>query len=198
MRPVMSPTGWRGRDFEVRTAHAWQCGRPDTAAWWCVLALALLAAACTVERGDVRTPSGRAPEADTARVLSALQDLASALATADGAALDTLLAEDLTVFRDGRLAHGVSSALEVGGAVEGEALGGRRLLFRDVSIEIADGQMAWASARYTLRSDRAGTAVGEGVATLIFERAEGAWRLTHMHLSALAESGPGSAPDEVR
>lgn len=195
----MSPTGWPGRDAEVRAARGSRYRRGDTAGWFSALALTLFVAACTVERGDVRTPSGRPPEADTARVLTALQDFAWALATADGAALDTLLAEDLSVFRDGRLAHGASAALELGGGVEGDASPSRRLLFRSVSVEIADGQMAWASARYTLQaSEPEEVAVEKGLATLVFERAEGAWRLVHMHLSASAESGQDSASDEAR
>jgi ketosteroid isomerase-like protein len=132
-------------------------------------------------------------------VLAALQDLSWALATADGAALDTLTAEDLTVFRDGRLTRDASSALEAGGALEGGAAVGRRLLFRDLSIEIADGQMAWVTARYTLQaSDPQGTALEKGLATLIFERTEGIWRLAHMHFSASAQPGAEAAPDAAR
>jgi ketosteroid isomerase-like protein len=132
-------------------------------------------------------------------VLAALQDLTWALASADGVALDTLLAGDLTVFRDGHLTQGASSVLRTNKAAEGEAAASRRLLFRDVSVEIADGQMAWATARYILQaSDSEGASVERGLATLIFKRAEGVWRLAHMHLSASTQPGAPGAPDEAR
>jgi hypothetical protein len=44
---------------------------PRTWYFWPLVAVILVAAACTVERADVRTPSGEPPEADTTQVRSA-------------------------------------------------------------------------------------------------------------------------------
>ena len=43
-----------------------------------LLAVSISVAACTIERGDVRTPGGQPPEADTTRVRLTMEAIAAA------------------------------------------------------------------------------------------------------------------------
>ena len=146
------------------------------------LALALFVAACTVERADVRTPSGEPPAADTTRIRATIDVLARAVETSDLAALDTVVAEGVSVIVDGVV---VAAGREDRGRMLAhlEALDQRRLRFDDIEVSLAGGT-AWATARYAMSAVHDGAPIARsGVATMVFSRRAGRWWLIHLHAS---------------
>ncbi len=143
-----------------------------------------IAAACTVERADVRTPSGEPPEADTTRVRRLLDALADAYSSGDLAAFDTIVHDSLTVFEGGRVDDGWRTYRDDHLAAELAALDERRLRFEAVRVRLS-GSTAWATGRYTLSAMHEGREIVlSGLATAVFWRHGGSWRLAHWHLSA--------------
>jgi ketosteroid isomerase-like protein len=150
---------------------------------WPLLA-AILIAACTVERADVRTPSGEPPEADTTRIRLLVDLIADAYRTGDLAGLDTVYHEGVTVFEGGRADQGWMTYRDGHLAAELESLSERRLDFEDVEIRLA-GSTALVTYSYTLTAVRAGEQIAaRGLGTMLFRRFAGRWRLVHSHTSA--------------
>ena len=175
--------GWPGRATEMRSNRPRPPARrfilPLLAGTW------LIVSGCTIERADVRTPSGEPPESDTARVRSVLEGFANAFVAADTAGLDTLLLEGVTVFEDGRAERGWRALLE---SSQAHGRGARQLLLSDVNIEMAGGQLALATCRYSMTFARDTLHAEQGLATLILERSGAGWLLTHIHLSSPTSS----------
>lgn len=154
-------------------------------------AAALFVGGCTIERADVRTPSGEPPEADTARVRKAIDAIADAFATGDLAALDTIYHEGVTVYEAGRVVQGWPRYRDQHLLPEVEALTQRQLRFEGISVRLA-GSTAWVTCRYTRQALRDGEPVlARGLSTMIFRKVAGGWRLVHSHTSTGA---PGDSP----
>ena len=146
-------------------------------------AAALCVGGCTIERADVRTPSGEPPEADTARVRKAIDAIALAFDTGDIAPLDTIYDEGVTVYEGGRVVRGWLQYRDGHLAPEIEALTDRKLRFEDISVRLA-GNTAWATCRYTRQALRDGEPeLAHGLGTMIFRKVAGGWRLVHAHAS---------------
>lgn len=147
-----------------------------------------LGAACTIERADVRTPSGRPPEADTTQIRAVLETFRGAIVSGDLTPLDSLFSEDALVYASGRATRGWAEYRNGDLAESLEWLSERRLRFDDVAVHLAD-ETAWATLRWTLMGVHDGApATSRGVATFIFEKREGRWRLVHLHDSAVPAS----------
>lgn len=148
------------------------------------VAAGVAAVACTIERADVRTPSGEPPEADSVRVREAIEAIATGFNRGDIASLDTIYHDSVTVFEDGSVVHGWTTYRDTHLVPELEALADRHLEFRDMKVRLA-GSTAWAAGHYTLSAVYQGEEVSvRGVATLVFRRLGGHWRLVHMHTSS--------------
>lgn len=162
--------------FTSRTWHLWP-----------LAAAILVAVACTVERADVRTPSGEPPEADTTAVRRVMETIALAFATGDLASLDTIYDENVTVFEGGRADAGWLAYRDGHLAPELESMSERRLHFENVRVRLA-GSTAWAICRYTLTGVRDGEEVtAHGLGTMVFRKLLGRWRLVHSHTSSGGE-----------
>jgi ketosteroid isomerase-like protein len=156
---------------------------PRTWYFWPFVAAILVVVACTVERADVRTPSGEPPEADTTRVRRLLDVIADAFSTGDLVALDTVYYDGATVFEGGRVDRGWIAYRDGHLAPEIEALSERRLDFDDVEIRLA-GSTALVTCGYTLTARRDGEGITRhGLATMVFRKLAGHWRLVHSHSS---------------
>ncbi len=150
---------------------------------WPLLAAILVGAACTVERADVRTPSGEPPEADTTRIHRLIDQIAEAFETGELAGLDTIYHEAVTVFEAGRVDRGWVAYRDGHLAPEIEGLSERRLDFEDVEISLA-GSTAVVTCSFTLTARRDGEQVrADGLMTMVFRRFAGRWRLMHSHTS---------------
>jgi ketosteroid isomerase-like protein len=157
---------------------------PRTWYFWPLVAVILVAAACTVERADVRTPSGEPPEADTTQIRRLLEVIADAYQSGDLAALDTIYHEGVTVYEGGRVDRGWIAYRDGHLAREIEGLSERRLSFEDVEIRLA-GSTALVTCSYTLTARRdAEEITAHGLGTMVFRRFAGRWRLVHSHTSA--------------
>ncbi len=149
---------------------------------WLLLAL-VTTAACTIERGDVRTPSGQPPEADTAAVRKAIEATARAFETGDLASLDTIYHDSVLVFESGGIDRGWLSYRNEHLAPELEVLSDRRFDIEGIRIRIAR-TTAWATFRFTLEATRDGKRISaSGVGTMVFQKLRGRWRLVHSHTS---------------
>ncbi len=145
--------------------------------------LALVAVACTIERADVRTPSGEPPEADTTRVRKVLDAIALGFETGELSALDTIYHDSVTVYEGGDAIIGWARYRDERLVPEIESLTDRHLRFEDVTIRLV-GSTAWITCRYTRTAIRDGEDhAARGVATLIFRKLAGRWRLVHSHTS---------------
>jgi len=158
-------------------------------------ALVALALACTVERADVRTPSGRSPEADTTVVRQAIAAVASAFATGDLAELDSIYHENVTIYEGGNVWQGWRSYRDGLLKPEIESLADRRLQFEDIRVRLA-GTTAWSTCRFTLTATYSGTPIrSDGFATLVFRKLGDGWRIVHSHTSARAGSQAAAPPE---
>lgn len=143
-----------------------------------------LSAACTIERGDVRTPSGEPPEADTTRVRMLIEAVADGFESGDLASLDSIYHDSVTVFEGGSVERGWPAYRDEHLAPEIRELSDRRLRFDEVLVRLA-GSTAWATGRYTLSATRDGERVSaDGLATMVFRKRAGRWRLVHVHMSS--------------
>jgi ketosteroid isomerase-like protein len=157
-----------------------------------VLTGVLIAAfACTIERGDVRTPGGEAPEADTLRVRKAIETVAVAFESGDLATLDSLVHDSVMVYENGRVDRGWVVYRDQKLLPRLRILNARRLRLTDIRVRLA-GSTAWATCRFDLSANRSGETVSaRGVGTMVFQRLSGRWRLVHWHMSARdADSSP--------
>jgi ketosteroid isomerase-like protein len=149
---------------------------------WLMIA-AISVAACTVERADVRTPSGEPPEADTTRVRRLVDLIADAYGTGDLAALDTIYHEGVTVYEDGRADRGWIAYRDGHLALEIEGLSERELDFEDVEIRLV-GSTALVTCSFRLTALRDGERItAHGLGTMVFLKFAGRWRLVHSHTS---------------
>ncbi len=147
-------------------------------------AVAAIIAACSVERADVRTPSGEAPEADSTRVRKVVEDIADAFRSGDIVALDTVFHDSVTVYEGGRVDRGWMQYRNEHLAPEINALSDRSLSFEDIRVRLA-GSTAWVTCRYSISGSLDGEPVeASGVSTMIFQKLAGRWRLVHWHTSS--------------
>lgn len=150
------------------------------------LAVSITVVACTIERGDVRTPSGQPPEADTTRVRLTMEAIAVALEAGDLASLDTICHDSITVFEYGRLQRGWADYREHYLRPELRALSRLRLRMYDVRVRLARNT-AWATYGFRLSAVRDGQDVeARGAGTMIMQNLQGRWRLVHSHTSVAA------------
>lgn len=150
-------------------------------------AFVTVAAACSIEPGDVRTPSGEPLEADTTAVRSVIEAMSDAFDRADLASLDTLYHDSVTVFNDGIATRGWSEFRDVELAEQFSGLRERRLHFHDVRVRLA-GNTAWVTCQYTLSGERDGQPVAAtGIGTMVLQKLSGGWRLVHVHTSSPEE-----------
>ncbi len=156
-----------------------------------VTAVLIVAAACTIERGDVRTPSGEPPEADTLRVLKVMDAIVVAFETGDVGSLDTIFHDSVTVYEGGSVDKGWTKYRDEHLVPEMRALADRRLQFDDVRVRLA-GNTAWTTCSYTLSAVRDGEQLSvSGLSTMVFQKLAGRWRLVHWHTSVSRPGGDG-------
>jgi ketosteroid isomerase-like protein len=162
--------------------HALNPGRPLVFAM-----LAAVAAACTIERGDVRTPSGQPPEADSVAVRLAMEAVALAYESGDMSAFDTLYHESLTVVEGEQVISGRASYVADDLAPQIRSLDDRDCRLYDVRVRLARNT-AWATYRFDLAGTRDGERVDtRGVGTMILQKFQGRWQIVHVHTSAVEE-----------
>ena len=150
----------------------------------CALLVAALAAACTIERGDVRTPSGEPPEADTTRVRIVMEAIALAFNDGDLGALDTLYHDSVLVYEGGAIDRGWERYRNDHLGPELAMLAERRLVYEDIEVQRV-GTAAWSTFRFTLQAVRDGQPLSiSGVGTMVFRRIGGRWLVTHSHTSS--------------
>lgn len=157
--------------------------------------MALLAglcfAACTIERADVRTPSGEPPEADSTRVREAFDAVVRAIVAGDPATLDSLFHDSVTVFVGARSYAGRTSLSETPLPALLASTAERRLLTEGVRVRLT-ANFAWVTCGFRLEALQAGTPLSAGgVATIVFHRVAGRWYVLHAHLSGAEVGLPG-------
>lgn len=191
----MNRTEWPGSEAEgMRRERRKQLGRTTITAVRLSIAVCACSVACTVERGDVRTPSGEPPEADTTRIRANLAAISRAYQTGELSTLDSIYHDSVTVFEGGRIDRGWASYRDRHLARELEAMSDRRLDFADVRVNLVGGT-AWVTCRYRLSGTRDGKAVAStGVQTFVFRRSRGRWQVVHVHSSAASRGGGTSGP----
>lgn len=158
-----------------------------------VLLFAILIApvpvSCTIERGDVRTPSGRPPEADSTRVRLVAEAVARAYESGELEAVDSLFADSLTVFDGNRITSGRVSYIAYLESLVG-TLDHRRVRLQDITVRLA-GNSAWTTYGFTCEGTRDGEANEvSGVGTMILERFQNRWQIVHIHTSVTHEDDP--------
>jgi ketosteroid isomerase-like protein len=158
------------------------------AAWARGVALLALGAlgACTVERAEIRRPARSRPVAtaeDSANVRGTVLAVASAVRTGDLDELERRVEPGLVVFADGHVHTGWTSVRDGWLRDAFAATRDRQLELGDLQLGIA-GPTAFVTFRYRFRA--AGPRGGldaEGLGTAVLQRAAGAWRVVHAHLS---------------
>ena len=150
------------------------------------IAACVAAAACTIERSDVRTTSGDAPEADTARVRQTVEAVATALERADFASLDTISDDSILVIvgQEGHAAtqtHGWQTYRDQLGGRLGRA-GDFQVELHDLRVRLAGSGTALVTCRFAIW--QAEELSAQGFATSVFRRAGKNWRLEHVQLSS--------------
>lgn len=144
----------------------------------------MVIASCTIERADVRTPSGEPPEADTTRVRKTIEALARGWEDGDLEALDSVFHDSLLVFDDAGRERGWRAYREGQLARELGSYEGRRFVVSDVRPHLAGGT-AWVTftfRRSAVRDDEPIEQVGTGTAVL--QKLAGRWRVVHLHTSS--------------
>lgn len=150
---------------------------------------AVLSSGCTIERADVRTPSGEPPEADTTQVRKVMEAIARGFESADLLALDSIYHDSVLVFEAGIEDRGWLRYRDHHLVPELEALSDRRFVLEGIRVRRA-GTTAWATFRYTFEAVHEDEAVSvRGVGTMIFQKLRGRWRLVHSHTSAPRGAG---------
>ncbi len=148
---------------------------------------AAAAAACTIERGDVRTPSGQPPEVDSTSVRLVMEAVASAYESGDLAALDTLYHDDVTAVEGTRLSSGRAGYVADHLAPQIGSLDDRNFQLHDISVRLARN-VAWSTYRFNLAGTRSGERVEtRGVGTMILQKSQGRWQIVHVHTSTVVE-----------
>lgn len=156
-----------------------------------ILVLATLAAsimaACTIERGDVRTPSGQPPEADTTAVRLAMEAVALAYEAGDLAAFDTLYHDGVTVLDGNQVSSGRTAYIADYLAPQIRSLDDRRCRLHGIGVRLARN-IAWATYHFTQAGTRDGERIeARGVGTMILQKSQGRWQIVHVHASAFPE-----------
>lgn len=147
--------------------------------------------ACTIERGDVRTPSGRSPEADSTNVRLVIEAAARAYESGDFAALDSLLDDSLTVFYGTRVSSGRVAYVDDLIASQVGTLEDRQVRLQGIAVKLARST-AWATYRFVRSGTRDGERIEErGVGTIVLQRHQNRWQIVHIHISAVPESDSG-------
>ena len=152
-----------------------------------VFVLAMLAAAaaaaCTIERGDVRTPSGQPPATDSTAVRLAIETVALAYESGDLSALDTLYHEDVTVLEGTQESSGRASYIADYLTPHIRSLDDRSCRLHEIVVRLARNT-AWATYRFVLSGTRNGDRVeARGTGTMIFLKSQGRWQVVHVHTS---------------
>lgn len=162
--------------------------RPCRAAVLAMLAAAA-SAACTIERGDVRTPGGQPPEADSTAVRLAVEAVALAYESGDLSAFDTLYDDSVTVFDGAQVSSGRASYIADYLAPQIRSLDDRQCRLHDISVRLARNT-AWATYRFGVAGTRNGVRVElRGVGTMILQNFQGRWRIVHVHTSTVPADG---------
>ncbi len=157
----------------------------DGLQWLVLVAAALGAWACTIERADVRTPSGAPPEADTAQVRKVVNEIARAFERGDLASLDTLYHDSVTVFEGGNVDKGWRAYRDGHLAPELDLLVERTMRISDLRVRLAGGS-AWATFSYSLAAVADGRPVAaNGVGTMVLRKLGGRWLVVHSHTSSV-------------
>ena len=150
-----------------------------------VMLAAAAAAACTIERGDVRTPSGQPPEADSVAVRLAMEAVAGAYESGDLAAFDSLFHESVTVLDGGRVSLGRADYLADVLAPQIGSLHDRGCRLDDIRVRLARNT-AWATYRFVLAGKQDGERVEtHGVGTMVLQKFQGRWQIVHVHTSSV-------------
>lgn len=142
--------------------------------------------ACTIERGDVRTPSGRPPEADSTSVRLVAEAVARAYESGKLTTVDSLFSDSLTVFDGDQIISGRASYIDYLESQIG-ALDDRRIRLRDITVKAARNS-AWATYGFTCEGTRDGEPIEvRGVGTMILQRSQNRWQIVHIHTSVTQE-----------
>lgn len=153
---------------------------------WPTLAAAA-AAACTIERGDVRTPSGQPPEADSVAVRLVLEAVALAYESSDLSAFDTLFHESVVAFEGDQASSGRASYIADHLAPQIRSLDERHCRLHEISVRLARN-VAWATYRFAQVGTRNGERIeARGVGTMVFQKFQGRWQIVHVHTSTVPE-----------
>jgi ketosteroid isomerase-like protein len=147
----------------------------------------VIAAACTIERADVRTPEGEPPEADSVAVRKVVEATASALQRGDFAALDSLYHDGVTVFEDGAAFRSWAEYRDARVAPGYESLRELRAELEAIAVRLA-GSTAWVTCSYRLAASRDGApVVYHGLSTMVLRKSGGRWRIVHAHNSTAGD-----------
>jgi ketosteroid isomerase-like protein len=140
--------------------------------------------ACTIERADVRTPSGEPLEADSVRVRKAVESVIQGFERIDLTALDTLYHDSVVVYDMGAVVRSWAEYRDGRLLPELRALSDRRFRARDIRVRLADGT-AWATFRFDFQAARDEQPIAaSGAVTMVFEEVGGRWRIVHQHTSS--------------
>lgn len=143
-----------------------------------------MAAACTVERADVRTLGGESPEADTTRIRQTVEAIAAAFKSGDLAAFDSIYHDSVTIFEDGVANTDWASYREEHLIPVLGTLVDPTVEFQDIRVRFSGFGTALVTCRYYTAGTYEGEAIElRGVATLIFRRLGSRWWLVHIHTS---------------
>jgi ketosteroid isomerase-like protein len=108
-------------------------------------------------------------------------------------AVDSIIADSASFFEDGRAATGWATYRDRTLIPQLDELTQRRLRFENLRVRLA-GSTAWATASYALEALRDGEPVSRsGIATVVFRKRGGDWRLVHVHSSQTATTAEGSS-----
>lgn len=153
-----------------------------------LVVLAAAAAACTIERGDVRTPSGEPPEADSIAVRLAMEDIARAYESGNLTLLDSLYHESVTILEEGRVRSGRSDYLADVVMPRISSLDERNCRLDEIRVRLA-GSTAWATYRFVLGGRRDGEWIeSRRLGTMILRKFQGRWLVVHMHTSSVRDT----------
>ncbi len=146
--------------------------------------LLAIATACSIEHGDVRTPSGEPPEPDSARVSKIIDAVSNGFETGDLTPLDTLYHPDVLIYEWGSVSRSWETYRDEHLAPELDAFDDRRFILEDRNIRVA-GNTAWATFSYTMEAGpQEDRLYASGVGTMIFQKLRGRWLIVHSHTSA--------------
>ncbi|HSG80677.1 MAG TPA: nuclear transport factor 2 family protein [Gemmatimonadota bacterium] len=151
-----------------------------------VSAAGVAAAACTIERSDVRTPEGEPPEADSVTVRKVVEATATAFQRGDFAALDSLYHEGVAVFEDGEAFSGWAGYRDERVLPGYESVRELQVDLQAIDVRLVDST-AWVTCSYRIAGTRDGEPVAyRGLSTMILRKTGGRWLIVHVHNSTVA------------